>query len=121
MGDSGMRSTCIASVHNELCHLEGLSLGKAFAPDSNFAGIPNLRRPHQNLKGAVGDMLATLAHAHHVLTDLLGGKGDPCGEGTVSRTSPPPQASPTQVPSGVPALTNVPVGQALQQAWLFIA
>lgn len=100
MGDSGTRTTCIASVHNELCHLEGLSLGKALAPDSNFAGISNLRRPHQNLKGAVGDMLAALAYAHHMLTDLLGGKRDPCGEGTVSRTSlrPPlptyPQESP---------------------------
>lgn len=98
MGDSGLRSTCIASVHNELRHLESLSLGKPLAPDSDFAGVSNLRRPHQNLKGAVGDVLAALAYAHHMLTNLLGCKRDPCGEGTVSRASlrPPPPRYPQE-------------------------
>lgn len=34
-----------------------------------------------DLEGAVGDVLATLAHAHHVLPNLLGGEGDACWEG----------------------------------------
>lgn len=78
-------STCITSVHDELCHLEGVPLREALAPDPHLASVSDLRRPHQDLEGAVGDVLTTLAHAHHMLPHLLGGEGDACGEAQVNK------------------------------------
>ena len=74
--DSLFSRTCVPGVHEELCHLEGVRLGQAFAEGLDAAGVADLRLAHHDLEGAVSHVRAVLPHVDLVLAHLLGREGD---------------------------------------------
>ena len=72
--------TCVPGVHDELGHLEGVSLQQPLTRDLHLTGVSDLRLTHHDLKGTVGHMFPVLLHADHMFAHFLWRERDPCRE-----------------------------------------